>query len=258
MLSTPPHSEPTSSPAPGWLSVGTVRNLLRAFVNDFAAVPRLARRRWLTTLGVGFVVSLAIVGAITEWGRSHLADGSRLAEEDALLLAFMADHRPISLSNALLLESFGNLAFVLPLTLLCFAIAARRRRPLLASAFVITCVLQWPIVLLGWWMWERPRPDLRAAWILAPSVPSFPSGHAALTFSAYGLLVWLWIRSTQSWGERILAAALFVLLLTVVGWSSVVLITQWPSDVLAGWLAGLTWLLSVIVAQVLAERPAGR
>jgi undecaprenyl-diphosphatase len=263
MLRIEPNPEPTfvpgSAPAGrGWLSLRAARNVWRAFAGDFAALPTIARRRWLATLVIGFVASATLVAGMTKWGRSHLAEGTPLAERDALLLRWMADHGPISFSNAILLESFGNLAYLVPLTVLCFALAARRRRPLLASAFVVTYVLQRPIVLLGWWMWNRPRPELIAAGIAAPGLHSFPSGHAALTFSAYGLLAWLWMRSTRNGAERAMAVVLFLLLVAVVGWSRVVLSTHWPSDILAGWVAGLAWVLSVIVAQIRAEHAGGR
>lgn len=263
VLRIEPNPEPAIVPAApastrDWLSLRKIRTLWRTFIADFAAVPPIAIRRWLATLAIGFVTSVGIVAGMTMWGKNHLADGMPLAERDALLLRFMADHGPISFSNAILLESFGNLAYLVPVTLACFAVAVRRRRPLLASAFVVTYMLQRPIVLLGWWMWNRPRPDLIAAGIAAPGLHSFPSGHAALTFSAYGLLAWLWTRSTRNIVERTVVGVLFVLLVTVVGWSRVVLSTHWPSDILAGWMAGFAWILSVVIAQVRAEHAGGR
>jgi undecaprenyl-diphosphatase len=107
-------------------------------------------------------------------------------------------------------------------------------------------------------MWDRARPDLIAAGIAAPGLHSFPSGHAALTLSTYGLLAWLWARSTRSVAERVLIAVLFLLLVAAVGWSRVVLSTHWPSDILAGWAAGLGWAITVIVAQIRAEHAGGR
>jgi membrane-associated phospholipid phosphatase len=250
---------PGSAPPPrGWRSLRTVRATLGAFFGDLRALPPIARRRWIATAAAGFCASVLVVLALTRWAEPRLSAGAPLAERDALLLRWMADHGPISFSNAILLESFGNLAYLVPVTLLCFAVAARRRRPLLALGFVATYVLQRPIVVLGWAMWDRPRPDLIAAGIAAPGLNSFPSGHAALTFSMYGLLTWLWIRATRSPTERATAAVLFALLIFVVGWSRVVLSSHWPSDILAGWVVGLCWVTTIVVAQRRAENAGGR
>src|SRR3712207_6934939 len=54
--------------------------------------------------------------------------------------------------------------------------------------------------------WDRARPDLVAGGAAALSTHSYPSGHTLLICTTYGLLAWLWIRSTRVWAERALAA----------------------------------------------------
>ena len=78
-------------------------------------------------LVIGLAASLTVVAGLTKWAKPRLAEGTPLAERDALLLRWMADSGPISFSDAILLESFGNLAYLVPVTLLGFAVAARRR-----------------------------------------------------------------------------------------------------------------------------------
>ena len=261
MTHADPSVEPAYIPAArprGWVSFRAAGDVFGRFAQEWRGLPPIAWRRWLATLLIGFVASAAVVAGMTRLARPRLGAGTPLAERDALLLRWMADNGPISYSNAILLESFGNLAFMVPLTALSFAVAARRGRPLLALSFVLTYLLQRPLVLLGWQLWDRARPRLVADGIAAPGLHSFPSGHAALTFSVYGLLTWLWVRSSRSWTERVVAVALFLVLVTVVAWSRVVLSTHWPSDILAGWVVALVWLATVITACRRAEAVGGR
>ena len=163
----------------------------------------------------------------------------------------------MSFSNAILLESFGNLAYLVPLTLAAMIWAARRGRPLLALSFPVAYLLQRPLVLLGWQLWNRQRPKLIADGIAAPGLHSFPSGHVALMLAVYGLLAYLWFRASRSTIERALIVVLTAALLGVTGWARVRLGAHWPSDILAGYLIGAAWLASVIVALRQAERAGG-
>lgn len=74
---------------------------------------------------------------------------------------------------------------------------------------------------------------------------SFPSGHAAGGMALYGAIAVLWPnRKTQ------LACATMIL---AMGASRCWLGVHWPTDVLAGWIEGLAWLLAA--STVVAPRP---
>ena len=226
----------------------------RQFRRDWSATPTGAWRRWLLTLAVGFVICAALVAAMTAVARGR---AGKLQPWDEQWMRRI-EQGPVSFSNAILLESFGNLAYMVPLTLLAAAVAARAGRPLLALSFPVAYVLQRPLVLLGWWMWNRPRPKLIEGGVAAPELHSVPSGHVALMLAVYGLLAWLWVRASRSATERILAVLLLAALLLVVGWARLRLGTHWPTDVLAGYGIGAAWLATVIIALRRAESAGGR
>jgi membrane-associated phospholipid phosphatase len=207
-------------------------------------------RRWWTTLLIGFVLCAAFVSGVTVVAKRN-AEALTRWDADVLL---RWERGPISFADAILLESFGNLAYIVPLTVAAAVVAARRGRPLLALSFPTAYVLQRPLVLLGWWIWNRQRPKLIAGGIAAPGLHSFPSGHVALMMAVYGLLAWLWLRASRSVVERVLVVVLLAALLVVTGAARVRLGSHWPSDVLAGYVVGATWLLSVIAAIRRAER----
>jgi len=79
---------------------------------------------------------------------------------------------------------------------------------------------------------------------------SFPSGHAMVSFTFYGLLIFLvWENVSNKWVKWILMIFLFLLIL-IIGVSRVYLRVHYASDVLAGYALGLIWLvLSVWVVR---------
>ncbi|MEZ4271236.1 MAG: phosphatase PAP2 family protein [Myxococcota bacterium] len=103
-------------------------------------------------------------------------------------------------------------------------------------------------ILSGWVLtyalkfgFSRPRPDLVPHAVEVVS-PSFPSGHAMMSAVVYLTLGALLSRAHAS-QQRIRAYIILVAvcLTVLVGASRVFLGVHWPTDVLAGWLAGGIW-----------------
>ena len=106
------------------------------------------------------------------------------------------------------------------------------------------------------WSFGRERPDL-VPHLSHVYTSSFPSGHAMLSAVVYLTLGSLLSRLVP---HRLLKAYVLVLalLLTgVVGVSRVYMGVHYPTDVLAGWTAGLVWaLLCWLAARYLQKRGA--
>ena len=72
---------------------------------------------------------------------------------------------------------------------------------------------------------------------------SFPSGHALMSVTFYGLLILLvWQNIKQPWLKWTLSVFLILLILAI-GLSRIYLRVHYASDVLAGFSVGLVWLL---------------
>ncbi|GEO06279.1 hypothetical protein AAE02nite_39430 [Adhaeribacter aerolatus] len=87
---------------------------------------------------------------------------------------------------------------------------------------------------------------------------SFPSGHAMISASFYGLLIYLvWVNVKNPVGRwaLVIALALFILL---IGFSRVYLHVHYASDVLAGFAAGLLWVIIAVYALRKIERYSRR
>lgn len=229
------------------------RETWRRFRAGWAATPERARRRWGGTVLIGLVLCcggvLAMVALARRW-----ADGGPLADEGAWLL-WWTERVPVTADQAVWIEIPGHAVFLIPLVVLGAAVAAWRGRPLRALSWLAAFFALDLVVFAGWLTWDRARPDVVLGGALAPGFHSFPSGHAAQVVSAWGFLAYLWLRTTPHPWERIAAVLLAVVASagTVVG--RLTLGAHWPSDVVAGLIAGLAWLAVVIVALERSEPP---
>jgi membrane-associated phospholipid phosphatase len=102
----------------------------------------------------------------------------------------------------------------------------------------------------------RPRPPLALRLVIAGG-HSFPSGHTTSATIGYGLLAVLVIRlwpGNRRWFP-VVVTLLAVGLALAVGVSRVYLGVHWPTDVVAGWILGLTWLaLGTLGSTLIARR----
>ena len=216
------------------------------------ALPEGTWKRYWTVAGPAFVlllgasVGLARLGAT--WG------GDRLDDWDRTMLARFVENAPIGFSTGVLLESGGNLFFLVPLTLFAALVAAWRGLALTAVGALAAYWLCRPLIFAGWLTWDRARPDLVAGGIAAPSAHSFPSGHAALAAASFGYLFWLWADRSRSRAEQVLAMALCVILVVAVSAGRLRLGTHWPSDVIAGLALGGVWVGAIVFAEIRARR----
>lgn len=105
-------------------------------------------------------------------------------------------------------------------------------------------------------VYARPRPDL-VPHLTRVSTSSFPSGHAMLSAVVYLTLGALLARLSEGrWAKAYFVGAAVVLTL-LVGASRVYLGVHYPTDVTAGWAAGVAWaVLCWLVARYLQHKGA--
>ncbi|WP_342746009.1 phosphatase PAP2 family protein [Brunnivagina elsteri] len=89
-------------------------------------------------------------------------------------------------------------------------------------------------------LFTRTRPSL---WkhIIDVGHYSFPSGHAMISLVIYGFISYVLAKEYPQYKKQIYAAT--TLLILTIGFSRLYLGVHWATDVIAGYAAGLLWLI---------------
>ena len=103
---------------------------------------------------------------------------------------------------------------------------------------------------------QRPRPDV-VPHLREVMTMSFPSGHALTSAVVYLTLGALSMRIAERRVTKFYCMAVAMLITALVGASRVYLGVHYPTDVLAGWLIGLSWALLCWLVERGLERRAG-
>lgn len=97
-------------------------------------------------------------------------------------------------------------------------------------------------MLLKQWF-ARPRPDVVPA-LDHVYTSSFPSGHSMMSTLVYLTLGTLIAPVLKHFWLRLYVLSLAILLAVLIGLSRIYMGVHYPTDVLAGWAAGLVWALA--------------
>ncbi|CAA9434423.1 Membrane-associated phospholipid phosphatase [uncultured Rubrobacteraceae bacterium] len=193
-------------------------------------------------LAAGLAVSTFVVWAFVELA-DVVIEGDSSAFDRAVLL-YIHSNSPGWLNEPMrLITALGYYWAVTPLfagaILLCYRMGWRLSAILLAVSTGGSIVLT--TVLKG--VFGRARPELFDSGYQA-SFYSFPSGHATVAVGFYGMLTVILayrLRGRARWTVAV-SGTLVVLL---IGFSRLYLGVHYPTDILAGYLAALLWLVCV-------------
>lgn len=215
---------------------------------------------WLGSFGV-LVYAAVLVVVLGTWGFIALSDEVREGDTgrfDGRVNRWIYQHRgPTWVQEAGRdLTAFGG---VTGLTLIVgavigFLLITQKYRAVL---LVVIATLGGAMIDGGLkHVFDRPRPPLRPLGTIVYST-SFPSGHSMLSAVTYLTLGALLARITPGRRIKLYLIGMALLLTFLVGLSRVYLGAHYPTDVLAGWTAGLVWaILCWLVARELQRRGA--
>jgi undecaprenyl-diphosphatase len=90
-----------------------------------------------------------------------------------------------------------------------------------------------------------------------PHSYSFPSGHSLLSFCFYGVLAGLIMARIRSRWLRVVIWCGAALMICLIGISRIYLGVHYPSDVVAGYVAGAIWVSTMILADRIRKTRKG-
>jgi undecaprenyl-diphosphatase len=105
-------------------------------------------------------------------------------------------------------------------------------------------------------VFARPRPDVVPHLRDVMSL-SFPSGHAMTSAAVYLTLGAMLMRISERRLTKIYCMAIAMLATLLIGASRVYLGVHYPTDVLAGWMMGMSWAVVCWLIERRIERRAG-
>jgi membrane-associated phospholipid phosphatase len=96
------------------------------------------------------------------------------------------------------------------------------------------------LMFLFKWIFHRKRP---VEGLITAKGLSFPSGHALMSTTFYGLLIYIVTQTVNNKTERIILVTLLLICIQTIGFSRIYLRVHYASDVLVGSITGAGWLL---------------
>ncbi len=249
------------SPRSSAMTSTSRKTLLRSLWQRFP-LPRKLLTRYGTQTSLLLVLLLLVVGG--GWGFVALAgevlEGDTRALDEWVLTSLRRPdnlHQPIGphwlVEAGRDLTALGSIS-VLLLFILIVAGYLGLDRKYRAMLFLLAATSTGFALSFGLKSYfERPRPDL-VPHLTVVQTASFPSGHAMLSAVVYltlgALLMPLVARRLKFY-----VITVAILLTVLIGLSRIYMGVHYPTDVLAGWTAGLVWAtLSWLVLRVLQRR----
>jgi membrane-associated phospholipid phosphatase len=207
-------------------------------------------------LGAFLIASLAAAaGALLlfGWVAEEVIKGDT-NQFDATVRGTVHNHATPLLTTIMQGFSFlGSVTWVVIFGLLVACVCFYFKRPRIAAFLGIAMAGASTLDYVLKLSFHRPRPV--AFFGVTPSSYSFPSGHALGSLCFYGILAAVLSDRMRSGKQKFFVWLAAALLVAMIGLSRIYLGVHYPSDVIAGYLAGAVWITAVTaVDKLLLDR----
>jgi membrane-associated phospholipid phosphatase len=165
---------------------------------------------------------------------------------DNRIFNYLSQHVTEQNNDIILFFTFlGSHQFLIPanLTLIGYFLLIRKHKwhsikiPAIAiSSLVLMFVLKR--------LFNRPRPDIPL--LYEAKGLSFPSGHALMSVTFYGLLIYIVFKTYRDKDWKWIIISLLILLILIIGFTRVYLRVHYTTDVIAGYCIGFLWLVFAV------------
>ncbi|AJQ27892.1 phosphatase PAP2 family protein [Pelosinus fermentans] len=193
---------------------------------------------------IGFLISGLMLAEFAELAWKTLFV-QQMAFFDHLIIGIVRYYANHNLDKIMIhITTLGSAPFYGALSVLILIGLAFFRKWLEASALTV-CLLGGGLLnYLLKHLFVRARPDMFH--VIKETGYSFPSGHAMVSLCFYGMLAYLISLKISSWTWRFVLFIATAIFIVIIGISRIYLGVHYPTDVLAGYAAGSTWLFFCI------------
>jgi len=196
---------------------------------------------------LGFILAASVIG-VWVWFAREVGEGETLVFDTTIREALHSIASPWLTSLMKLVSFLGAPVTDTIVVVICLGAFLLKGKYRFAALLLGTMLGEVILDLILKEAYARVRPEAYFNYPL-PTSFSFPSGHALGSMCLYGCLCWLLkLSGAEKWKVATFGAGalLFVLL---IGISRIYLGVHYPTDIIAGYLAGAIWLTTVIVAE---------
>lgn len=192
-------------------------------------------------LGVGIVMmSLSIFLKLAD----DVLEKETISVDSTIIHIIYSFRSPLLTNIMNIFSFFGGEVFLGGVILLTIILLFKKhKKDAAAFSFILSFGLFFNLILKN--MFHRPRPQFLP--LVHETTFSFPSGHAMNSFVFYISLYYFIFRKTKNKNLRIALSTISMILVLCIGISRVYLGAHYPSDVIAGYLAGLIWFGMVLL-----------
>ncbi len=190
-----------------------------------------------TLLGLSFLYVLMLFAGIVE---DFVTSDAIVAVDHHVAQLLGVFHEPAINAFFYWVTELGIVQIVLPLLIIASMVLWLLRKPWLIVPLLVSSLGAFAFSMLGKLVFHRPRPEEA---LLFEQTYSFPSGHATQAVALYGFIFYLLIRHASQWKSRVNLFFLGFLIIVLIGLSRIVLGVHYLSDVWAGYLVGMLWLI---------------
>ena len=203
---------------------------------------------WAFVLAIGLFLELA----------THAPEGNYLPIETKIMQALRHDGQPIGPAGAEAavrdITALGSATVIALMTLMVLGYLWMCGRNRVAGLITVATVGGQALNSLLKFGFARERPDA-ALQLVAATASSFPSGHTMASSIFYLTIGALLARTARRRREKIYFIGAALLITFLIGFSRVYLGVHYPTDVMAGWSAGVAWaMICWFVADWLGRR----
>lgn len=204
------------------------------------------------TRRAGLILTASLVASVLSlflfaWIADLMIRGATSQFDDSVRSALHSLATPALTDFFRIVTWLGSSIFLTTLTVIVALLlrrAGKRHRAILVVVSFLGSSLLMEMLKLAF---HRPRPAPYFGYTL-PLSYSFPSGHSLMSFCTYSVLAAFATVYEEQWTRRVVLWLLTVALILLIGMSRIYLGVHYPSDVLAGYIAGLFWVSGIYYA----------